>query len=219
MLFRSRKTKSMSSPTRNAKKSKKQQKQRRLNSRTALAPPPWQAQPILQRKLRFAAAAAVANASFTYEELAGMLGNVASAATVAYHTCVNLRIKRIEMWAPVATAGIPVNVSLSFLENGVDFESPPITIADQAVSFDRPAHINCRPPKGSLADKWHIVTSSVVMFIATYPTGTVMDIDYEYIIPDYGLSVLAPSVSGQTAGNYFHRISHQFGVSTPLNFG
>jgi hypothetical protein len=108
----------------------------------------------------------------------------------------------------VATAGTPVTAAVTWTENSADFESPPVTKLDTAVSFDFPAFVTSKPPRGSLASKWHGSAQSDEIFALTYPSGATVDFEFDFILSDLGAPVVGPVIAGGTAGNLHHKIVH-----------
>jgi hypothetical protein len=95
-----------------------------------------------------------------------------------------------------------------------DFESPPITKADTSVSYDFPAYVNMRPPRGSLASKWHGSAQTDEIFSLTYPSGATVDLHFEFVLSDFGGAIAGPTIIAGTAGNLYHKIVHSLTPST-----
>jgi hypothetical protein len=110
------------------------------------------------------------------------------------------------MWGPVTSSGTPVTVGVQWVENSADYESPPVTRSDTSVSFDHPAYVSMKPPKGSLASKWHGCNQSDEIFALTFPQGATVDLDFDFVLSDLGAPLGGPTIAGGTAGNFYHKI-------------
>jgi hypothetical protein len=169
-------------------------------------PPPYIAQSIRSFHLRCLATGAEAGVSFAYFQLAGLLGIIDTSATTSVFWTSVFRLRSVEIWSPVATAGTPVTASVTYTENAADFESPPVTMSDTSVSFDFPAHIMSKPPRGSLASKWHGSGQTDELFALTYSSGSTVDFCFDFILSDIGVPIAGPTITGGTAGNLHHKI-------------
>lgn len=112
------------------------------------------------------------------------------------------------MWGPVATAGTPVTCTVTYIEQSADFESPPLSLSDTSVSFDFPAFVASKPPRGSLASKWHGSGQTDQLFNLTYPSGTTVDFHFDFILSDSGNALAGPTIAGGTLGNLYHKIAN-----------
>jgi len=122
------------------------------------------------------------------------------------------------MWGPIATAGVPVTIALTWENSLQDFMTPPVTKSDTSISFDYPAHLNLEPPRNSLAAKWHASTSSNVALFMNFPINTIIDFTFDWVLnddasnypPEAGSALIAATV-----GVIYH---HPIGaVLAPLN--
>ncbi len=168
-------------------------------------PPQYPAQSKRSIIVRMQSTAAQTNVAFTYAQLAGILGIIGTSTTTSSFLTTNFRLRRIRIWAPVATAGTSVTAQITFTETATDFETPPVSRADSSVSFDHPAYVGLAPPKGSLLDKWHASGQTNDALAMTYPSGAVIDFHFDFVLPDYGGSTPGPTISGGTAGNLYHK--------------
>jgi hypothetical protein len=152
------------------------------------------------------ATGAQTNVEFTYAQLAGLLGIIATSTTASVFWTTVFRVRRIKVWSPVATAGTPVTASCTWTEAASDFESPPVTMSDTSVSFDFPAFVNARPPRGSLADKWHANSGGDGMFALTYASGATVDFEFDFVLNDLGAPSAGPTIIAGTLGTFYHKI-------------
>jgi hypothetical protein len=151
------------------------------------------------------ASAAGSLLTFNYSQLAGILGIVATSAIASVFTTLVFRLSKLRVWGPVVVAGTPVFTSVTWLETSNDFESPPITKSDSSISFDHPAFIDAKPPRGSLASKWHGSGQVDNLFTLTFPVGAIFDFDFEFVMNDLGAPLAGPVIAGGTLGQFYHK--------------
>lgn len=166
-------------------------------------------------KIRCAASSAISGYQALMSDLGGMLGVIAKSATTSQYLSSLTRLRRITMWGPVATAGTPVSVSLTWVNNSEDFETPPVTKLDTSVSFDHPAFLDMKPPRSSLCSKWHSSGLSDSLFVFNCPAGSTVDFEFDWVLcdgPDTAY-VAGPTLIGATVGNIYH---HPFSNLTAL---
>jgi len=156
--------------------------------------------------IRSLATGAVVQQSFTYSNLSSMLGIVATTATAAAYISTVFRISRIRIWGPVAVAGTPVTVAVTYTETSNDFETPPVSRADTSISFDHPAFVTLRPPRGSLLDKWHGSAQTDEAFALTFPSGSTVEFDFQFVLNDLGAPLVGIVVVAATVGQIYHKI-------------
>jgi hypothetical protein len=177
-----------------------------LNVSFKLAPPPFRAQTLRKIKIRCIAGSAE-NVAILMSDLAALVGALATTSTTSNLISPLVKLNRISMWAPVASAGTSVTVNLSYVNMDQDFESPPTLFSDSSVSFDRPAHLSVAPPSGGLSAKWHgsDLTHNIVNL--QYPIGTVVDFDLMFLLMDNGSnfnSIAGPALVAATVGQIYH---------------
>jgi len=148
----------------------------------------------------------------TIAQLAGMLGVIATSATASQFICDQFRIRRICMWSPVATAGVPVTNEIKWVDDpgSAITAGPPKTCSDSSVSFDRPAYVCLEPPKGnkgatSIFAQWLDSSSTTAWIQWVAPAGTIVDIHFNFILDDIGNTSAGPTLIGATAGNIYHK--------------
>jgi len=188
-------------------RSKPQVKKNRLNNERMFShPPPFMAQSNRKIVVRTLSTGSQTNVAFTYAQLAGILGIIGTSSTTSSYWTTVFRLTKIRMWGPVATAGTSVTCSVTWTESSNDFESPPVTKSDTSVSFDFPAFVEAKPPRGSLANKWHGSAQTDELLALTFPTGCVVDFFFDFVLSDFGGSLAGPTISGGTIGNLYHKI-------------
>jgi hypothetical protein len=171
-------------------------------------PPPFTSQSVRNFRLRCVSTASNSGTSLAYNQLAGLLGVIATGITTSVYLSSVFRFKRMVIWGPVQNAGTPVTVSITWFETNADFESPPKTMTDTSVSFDWPAYVNFKAPKGSLIDKWHGSGQSDQALVFSAPEGSTVDFEFEWVLSDGNVaSVVGPTLVGATAGLVLHKIT------------
>lgn len=169
-------------------------------------PPPVVVQPVQFFILRTIATSAETDEAFNFNTLASLLGIIATGSTTSTYLSSVFRLKRLQIWGPVATAGTPVTVSLRLAQSNLDFSSPPKTWSDTSVSFDHPAFVDFHPPKGSLIDKWHTSVQGDQAFLMTFPVGSTIDFHFNFVLNDALALQNGPTLSGATVGTIYHKI-------------
>lgn len=176
-----------------------------MTTLVASHPPAFKAQVERVIMVRTQSNAAQTNVSFSYGQLAALLGIIGTSTTTSAFLTTVFKLDRVRMWGPVAVAGTPVTASITWTETSADFESPPVTQSDTSVAYDVPAFLDVKPPKGSLASKWHGSGQGSEIFALTYPTGCIVDFTFRFILNDFGGLLVGPTISGGTIGNIYHK--------------
>lgn len=192
----------------------------------ALAPPPYQAQLNRSWVVRFSCGATgTVGAQMTAAQLAAALGVIATAATTSVFIADQIRLRRVCIWGPVATAGTPVNVMLKFVDDPTNNtqSGAPKTVQDSSISFDRPAYCCLEPPKDntSVFSQWIDSSLATPWIFLAAPPGSIMDLHFNFIVDDIGVTSAGPALIGATAGVIYHK-TFTVGASTwtavsPLN--
>jgi hypothetical protein len=176
-----------------------------------LAPPTYVAQENRSWMVRFSNNATSTLAGvFTMANLASMLGVIATGATTSVFLADQVRIRRICMWSPVATAGVPVSNSIKWVDDPASSitSGAPKTQNDSSLSFDRPAYVCLEPPKdaSSIFSQWVDSSLTTQWVTVVAPAGTIMDIYYNFIVDDVGATSAGPTLVAATAGIIYHKI-------------
>ncbi len=172
-----------------------------------LAPPQWPGQQIRAMHVRYRCTSAFTG-SFDGIELAAMCGVVATAATTSVVLSNAVRLKKVEIWGPVATAGTPVTAAIDWNTSSTTLNlfSPGSAVSDSSVSFDRPAFVTAKPPQESSSAKWQSALSDVTVVTIACPAGSILDFHLNFVINDNGAPVAGPTLSGATLGQIYHPI-------------
>jgi len=167
-------------------------KKNKTNKKRMVAshPPPYISQSVRTIKVRYSSTGGGTNIPVSYANLANMLGLVCTGAGTTVYLSNVFRLRRVTLWAPT-TAGVNATLSLSWVENTADYESPPSTHTDNSISPEHPAFVDVRPPKGSLADKWHGSAQTDNCFQMSYVASTTMDLTFEFVINDLNATLVA----------------------------
>jgi hypothetical protein len=159
---------------------KTRKKSRRVNRHAnrvplAIRPPQLRAYPELTHTYRFFCNTTVTNVVISNDLLFGAAGGICTIANSKI-TCIfgTLKVKRVQIWAPLLTSG--ANVVELLWGTQAQSNSNPIRISDVSVSTMYPAHIDTRPPKDSLASFWQIVSVSNNLFEVSCPVGSYIDV-------------------------------------------
>jgi hypothetical protein len=157
-------------------------------------------------KIRCLASAAINGYQVLMSDISGMLGVIAKSATTSQYLSSLTRLRKVIMWGPVATAGTPVTVNLTWSNNSEDFETPPVTKSDTSISFDHPAFLDVKPPRQSLTAKWHSSGLADSLFVFGCPAGTTVDFEIDWVLCDgpNTVYVAGPTLIAATAGNIYH---------------
>lgn len=187
----------------------------------ALAPPRYVQQEVRSWKVRGRITAAETLAIYTVTQLSMFLGVISTGAATTNFLAQQFRIKRIAAWAPVATAGTEISLTLKWADvptaAAVGIASPPVASSDSSISFDRPAFAVLTPHKGSYFNNWFDCNCTANCLVATWPVGTVIDIDYQFFLDDIGSLQAGPASAGLTAGNIYHHLIGSIIPVSPLN--
>jgi hypothetical protein len=180
---------------------------------SAMAPPPFKAIPERSGKVRFIATAGVSG-DFTQLDLFDLPGCSAQTAISGIPISQAVRLRKVEVWAPVQTAGSTTTCSL-FDDSGAAgtaLGGLPEVISDSSMSFDRPAHLvwTTKPTRPS-GGWWTVASTSIsrVLFNLICPLGSVVDVSFDFVINLTAQAGLAPAVVivGATPGDLFNRVA------------
>jgi len=149
--------------------------------------PTWKGLPVMKGKVRYIAGASFAGI-YTQQDLFNATGLAASSAVLGAPIAGAARLTRIEAWAPVASAGVSVN--LLYQETAQDtaqnnFNGRPIMVEDSSICFDRPAHIAVQTPMTRPAGSWHLVginSGAQDLFTLEGSSGSIIDVFFEWIL-------------------------------------
>jgi len=193
--------------TRNVKRSQKQKMIPKGLKPHSEKPIDMTVQAIRSFKLRTQASSSYTD-QITWRDFSAMVGIIATGSTTSVCLSSCIRLKTVEIWAPVQTAGTAVTASVSWLNSALDFESPPVTHSDSSISFDHPAYLCLKPPKGSISSKWHRSDDDTLVMDLRCPTGTTIDWLFDWVLSDsltIQAQIAGPTISGGTVGVVYHK--------------
>jgi hypothetical protein len=129
-----------------------------------------------------------ANGNFTVADLLNLPGVLAGSATAGYGIASTVRLKKVEVWSPVTSAGSSVSCTITDTSNSTGSldgvgSGLPTVVQDSSISFDRPAHIVFVPKPTRLSGSWlnTNMVSTQRLFLLQEPVGSIVDIHYEFV--------------------------------------
>jgi len=167
-------------------------------------PPQFTSTFIVRRKLRFKATAFSAGDTVTFISLGDLWCNTPTAAT-GYQMSNYVRIRKIEMWAPMAADLIPVTCSVEWVGGGAGLLGKSNIVSDTSMGSGEPAHVVTRPPAGSQIAEWQTTTGANA-FKLVYPANTIIDLSIDFVVRDDASAVAVTGVvAGATVGASYIR--------------
>ncbi len=158
----------------------------------------------IDKVIRFKASAALSSASVKVQDLVELLC-VAATTTTAYKLAQRVRLRKIEAWAPPASDGSSVTLSVEDLLTISGIASPSRITSDVTMGQSRPAHVVWTPRMDSALSKWLSTTGDVALAL-TAPTGTTFDVHLSLALQDDGTgSSVTAAVAGATVGALYIR--------------
>lgn len=140
---------------------------------------------------------------------------VTTATTTNYELLDSIRIRSIEMWCPATAVGTSSLLSISEDSSTGGIANPSRTVSDMTMGTARPGHILWKPMPRSLISNWlNPSIANANVFTISCPSGTVMDVKYDFILGDGTFPpTAAPASGGGTAGQVSFR---RFGIANGL---
>jgi len=159
--------------------------------------------------------------TLTAAQLASVVGIIATSATTSVFMSDSFRLKRVSMWSWTGTQGTTVDIMLKFSDTGnaAGQGGPPCVALDSSASMDVPAYVTLRPPKQSAQNLWQDCSTTNASPMLSYlsPQLAIMDLEFEFIIDDIGVTVAGPAIGGATLGTIYHHSVATLAAVTPLN--
>lgn len=147
---------------------------------------------------------------FSGNQLARILGIVATSATTSSFFTTQFRLNKVEMWSVPTVTGVPVTIEAKWADSplaaSIGIANPPQSVEDTSESSDRPAHVMLKPKRGTLGDNWFGVATTTVLLLLSAPADTIIDFHYSFIIDDVGTTVAGPTLVAATTGVIYHSI-------------
>jgi hypothetical protein len=165
-------------------------------------PPPFNANNVVRRHLRFTATAAV-TAAVTNNDILHSLGTTATSSTLVYSIFAAFRIRRISLWCPVSGSEPVISCAINYNTAGATLLNKSYQeFSDTTNSTSYPAYVSAAPPRDSLAHNWQTADTGVIVTL-TCPIATLVDIVVEAILCD-GAAGSTKTVVGATTGVVYY---------------
>ncbi len=155
----------------------------------------------MHHRFRFQALSAVTAEPILNSDLIGIGGGVCSVLDSTFIPfCNSFKLKSIEVWTPLVTAGTPTTCSIEWTGTN---NSPNVEVTDTTVTSTFPAHIKTKPPRNSLASFWQVGSSNQIC-ILTAPLGSIIDVVIAYVMNDNEAnSITIPLTTGVLGKVYY----------------
>jgi len=172
----------------------------------ALSPPSLSSTFRLNNTIRFINSSALAKVQITDQDILDLLCS-ASAATVANQICDAFRIRKVKVWSPMTATLVPVTATLEWSNTAQSFSGDAMQHSDTSMGSTCPAFISCKPPKGSLQDKWSGSNVGTSYFALTCPANSVIDFTVQLRLRDGSqvIQAVTHAVAGATVGQVYCR--------------
>jgi hypothetical protein len=180
------------------------------NARTAVSrinhPPQIRSNVQFRHKMRFAGT--MGSTVINSAQLAFAFGSV---GTVTNSTVVSvigsLRLIEVELWSSPTSASTSAlsNVSCEFSGSNANISSTS-QFSDTSVNPAEPAHIRCRPPRGSNSAFWQFpgVSANNMFTINGTSNICIIDVTCDLVLSDDELSSLTRTVSTAVLGQMYY---------------
>lgn len=167
-------------------------------------PPPFSPTPIVSKAFRFQCATA-GSYNILWKDLGDLLF-VATSATTGSQLAYTVRLRKVEVWAPMASDLVPVTTSLEWYLRNPGTQGNSRIVSDTSMGANSPAHIVCRPPRTTLEGYWQDSTSTDVAFKLVVPLNAVIDVHFAFTLREDGsASSVTTAPSGATTGATYCR--------------
>lgn len=146
---------------------------------------------------------------------------VAATTTTSYTVIDTFRIRKVEMWGPMASDLVPVTVSLEWVDAVTQLDTNRALISDTSMGSNSVAHIIAIPPNKTTSSFWQ-GDSTNPSFILNGPVNTVVDLEISFTIINNlngDDNPVAITVAGATVGQvYMGRLDGPTtGLLTPIS--
>lgn len=185
------------------KSNKRANKERQLAATQAkkearlLAPPSLKSTINFTHTYRFRIPASTTGVTVTTADLAGLLA-LCSTATTSWLLATQVRIKSVEMWAPMGASLTPITLSVEWL-GSADFGGGSVKVTDTSMSSTRCAHVHVKPKANSINDQWRTPGTTGV-FTYVCPIDTILDLRVQFALNDGEftppITIVGPSALG-----------------------
>lgn len=194
----------MMRPSRRTKKTMKSSNGRKEQV-DRIHPPPFVATWIVRRKIRFQCTSALTAKVIQIADFGDLWMTTPTAAT-GFQIANFIRIRKIEMWGPMASDLIPVTVSTEWAGTTIGLMGKSSIQSDTSMGAERPAHLVSRPPAGSQIAQWFACQGGNTVVTLNGPVNTIIDLSLDFVVRDDGTATAVATVpAGATVGATYVR--------------
>lgn len=179
------KRKQLSNRLRRVSNNRRSQSGGRANA--IVAPAPFQASLTFSKKFRFSVAdptSITLNSVQIVQFISLPKTPIPASGTVALID--RFKIRKVEIFGPMAQDLVPVTVKLEYLSQSAGFTTSSKLYSDTSMSSAGAAHLNVAPEPESLASKWVSYATSVDLVRLTVPAQAIVDITLDIVLNDGG---------------------------------
>ncbi len=172
-------------------------------SRGPLAPPPFDSTIFYTKKFRFQASSALSSTNITVLDLLSLL--VVADTTVSASTInTSIRLRKVEMWGPMASSLAPVTVSCEFPAMAALLSGPNRVYSDTSMGSTFGAHVKAVPTDEMIQYHWQTTTSGAIMFQLNGPSNTIVDVTLDCVLQN-GQAPITVTVVAASVGTLYCR--------------
>ncbi len=118
-----------------------------------------------------------------------------------------VRVRKVEIWSPMASDLVPVTCTLDWAGTTIGASGNNLKVSDTSMGSNMPAHISARAPPTALAADWQATGGGTAFTIAT-PSNSIIDLHVSYGVIDDGTAAGGTAAVGATVGaNYFRPLN------------
>ncbi len=168
-------------------------------------PPPYKANMIVKRHMRFISSAGVADIAAV--GIAGAFGCLGTGSTTVIPIIRTLKVHRVEMWQPYSTSNNTNTCAITWYNSAGNKGSE---LSDVTTSSADTAHLVSSPPQGSQCSFWIDATSTVSLFELNSASNCIVDLWVSVVVADGTVALVALSVTNATTANlmYYLALDH-----------
>lgn len=164
-------------------KGNRRRSDRRLQPYTRIPdPPPFQASVIVGKVLRFKATSALVNLVITGVDLLD-LWCMADTTVSAFRLMSSVKLRKVEMWGPMASDLVPVTVSCEFnTDPSTGIGGSNGLKSDTSMGSTRAAYLSFKPRDNSVAASWLARGCTSNVMTLNGPINTIVDVHLTSIL-------------------------------------
>jgi hypothetical protein len=178
-------------------------------------PPRYLPEVVIGWTFRYQCSAAISNLQITNNNLAQLV-YMASTTTVGYPIYSPYKIRRVQIWSPMASDLVPVTCSIEFTKaDSSGSISRAMLVSDTSMGASTCAYVDAKPRSDSMAALYQYPSTDGFMRI-TCPTASVIDVHVTFVLAASS-AVASLTTSGLTAGRlYYGRLDGAGGDILPV---